>query len=57
VRRRDALSCAPGYQVAAPGGQGEAAHASGIAVARARHHALEDWPTASRAAQLATATR
>jgi hypothetical protein len=49
VRRCDASSRAPCYQVAAPGGQGEAARASGTAVARARHRSLEVWPTAGRA--------
>jgi hypothetical protein len=57
VRRRDAPSRAPGYQVAAPGGQGEVALASGTAVARARHRAPGVWPTVTRAAREAAATR
>jgi hypothetical protein len=57
VRRYAASSRTPGFQVAAPGKRGEAAHAIGTAVARAHHRMLKAWPLASRAAWEAAATR
>jgi alkyl sulfatase BDS1-like metallo-beta-lactamase superfamily hydrolase len=57
VHRRAASSRAPGFQVAAPGERGEASHALGTAVARARNRVLKAWPPASRATRMAVATR
>jgi hypothetical protein len=57
VRRRDAPSRTPGYQVATPGGQGKAARALGTAVEHARHRAPGVWPVASRVAREAAVTR
>jgi hypothetical protein len=57
VRRRAAPSRAPDLQVASPGERGEVARASGMAVARARPRVLHAWPSASRAAQVASVTR
>jgi hypothetical protein len=57
VRRRVASRRAPDLQVAAPGARGEAARGLGTAVASARPRTLCAWPTASRAAWEAAATR
>jgi hypothetical protein len=57
MRRLAASSRAPDLQVAATGARGEVARALSTAVASARPRVLLAWPSASRAAWEAAATR